>query len=272
MPNTPQDWLTIAREYKEKWNFPHCVGSMDGKHVQLQAPVASGSNFFNYKSTFSIVLFALVDADYNFLYADIGCQGRISDGGVFRNTSLFKNLEQNILHLPDPDVLDGRLKPVPYVFVADEAFPLKDNIMKPYPGSQEKGSVKRLFNYRLSRARRVVENVFGIMSAVFRVLRRPMLLEPTKAEKVVLTCVYLHNFLRKNQSSKHIYTPTGTFDSEINGEMIEGSWRQQCSEGSSLTSTQKVARKPSISAEMIRREFAEYFETNGRIPWQDDYS
>lgn len=121
MPNTPQDWLTIAREYKEKLNFPHCIGSMDGKHVQLQAPVASGSNFFNYKSTFSIVLFALVDADYNFLYADIGCQGRISDGGVFRNTSLFKNLEQNNLNLPNPDVLDGRSKPVPYVFVADEA-------------------------------------------------------------------------------------------------------------------------------------------------------
>lgn len=158
-----------------------------------------------------------------------------------------------------------------HMFLWRMRHPLKDNIMKPYPGSQEKGSVKRLFNYRLSRARRVVENVFGIMSAVFRVLRRPMFLEPNKAEIVVLTCVYLHSFLRKNQSSNHIYTPTGTFDSEINGEIIEGSWRQQCSEGSSLTSMQKVGRKPSISAERIRRELAEYFEANGRIPWQDDY-
>lgn len=87
MPNSEQGWLEVAQQYEESWNFPHCIGAMDGKHIHLQAPINSGSNFFNYKSTFSIVLLALVDADYNFLYADVGCQGRISDGGVFRNTS-----------------------------------------------------------------------------------------------------------------------------------------------------------------------------------------
>jgi len=90
--------------------------------VQLQAPIGSGSDYFNYKSTFSIVLMAIVDADYNFLYANIGCQGRISDGGVFRNTSFFKKLEENDLRLPPEKNLNGRDKSVPYVFVADEAF------------------------------------------------------------------------------------------------------------------------------------------------------
>lgn len=79
--------------------------------------------------------------------------------------------------------------------------------MKPYPGIQEKGSEKRVFNYRLSRARRVVENVFEILSAKFRVLRKPLFLQPDKAEKVVLACVYMHNFLRKKSSSQNIYTP-----------------------------------------------------------------
>lgn len=90
MPQTKNNWLEIANEFKKKWNFLHCVGSMDGKHIQIQAPINSGSYFFNYKSTFSIVLFAIVDANYNFIFADIGCEGRISDGGVFRNTQFFK--------------------------------------------------------------------------------------------------------------------------------------------------------------------------------------
>ena len=70
------------------WNFLNCIGEMDGKYVQLQCPFNSGSYHFNYKSSFSIVLLAVVDADYKFLYVDVGCNGRISDDGVFRNSSL----------------------------------------------------------------------------------------------------------------------------------------------------------------------------------------
>jgi len=41
---------------------------MDWKHVLFQAPVSSGSDFYSYKSTFRFVLFALVDANYSFLF------------------------------------------------------------------------------------------------------------------------------------------------------------------------------------------------------------
>ena len=56
---------------------------MDGKHVQLKCPFNSGSFYLNYKSPFSILLLPLVDADYKFLYVDVGCTGRIRDGGAF---------------------------------------------------------------------------------------------------------------------------------------------------------------------------------------------
>ncbi|CAH1977591.1 unnamed protein product [Acanthoscelides obtectus] len=47
------------------------------------------------------------------------------------------------------------------------------------------GSARRIFNYRLSRARRISENVFRNLSARFRVLRKPLLLEPEKVKKII---------------------------------------------------------------------------------------
>lgn len=268
MPQNQEEWLSIAENDENTWNFPHCLGAIDGKHGQLQAPIASGSDYFNYKSTFSIVLMAVVDADYNFLYANVGSQGRISDGGVFRNTSFFKKLEDNGLVLPPAQNLNGRENAVPYVFVADDAFPLKENILKPYSGSHEKHSTKRIFNYRLSRARRVVENVFGILSAVFRVFRKPMLLEPQKAELVVMACVYLHNYLRKNKSSRDIYSPTDLFDREIEGNrIVDRTWRQEIN---SFQPLGRVGRRAPRIAEEIRNEFAEYFSSSGALSWQSN--
>lgn len=80
---------------------------MDGKHVVIEAPTHSGSEFFNYKGTFSIVLFAIVDASYNFIYVNIGCQGRISDGVVFKGTRFQKLIKDASLNLPYRPILPG---------------------------------------------------------------------------------------------------------------------------------------------------------------------
>nr|CAI5846621.1 unnamed protein product [Callosobruchus analis] len=89
-PTSETEWKKISDDYEKIWNFPHCLGAMDVKHVVIEAPIHSGSEFYNYKGTFSIVLFAIANANYNFLYASVGCQGRISDGGVFKSTSFHK--------------------------------------------------------------------------------------------------------------------------------------------------------------------------------------
>lgn len=247
---------------------------MDGKHITLQAPFASGSEYFNYKGFFSIVLFGVVDANYCFSFVNVGCQGRISDGGVYANTSLATLIEQNALNIPEACSFPGRTLPVPYVFIGDDAFPLKTNILKPYPGLQNRGSGERIFNYRLSRARRVVENAFGILSSVFRVLRKPLLLEPSKATKVVLACLYLHNFLRRSSTSKNIYTPPGTFYTEDfeKGLLIPGQWRNNQGNLTSLLPLRNVPRRAAASAHEIRSEFRDFFLTDqGKLSWQDKY-
>jgi hypothetical protein len=68
IPTTPAGWLAISEESEISLNFPHCLGAMDWKHVLFQAPVSSGSDFYSYNSTFRIVLFTLVAANYNILF------------------------------------------------------------------------------------------------------------------------------------------------------------------------------------------------------------
>ena len=120
----------MADQYLETWNFNNCIGAMNGKHVLINPPANSGSFYFNYKGSFSIVLLALVDANYKFLYVDIGCNVKISDGDVFKNSSLYRALEDNSLHIPGPAPLPGSDEVTLHVIVADDAFPLKTYIQR----------------------------------------------------------------------------------------------------------------------------------------------
>ena len=102
LPTTEAEWERISQEFTSRWNFNHCIGAMDGKYVLIRPPPNSGSYYFNYKGSFSVVLLAVVDADYKFLYVDVGC-----NGGVFKNSSLQKALDENTLNIPQLRPLPG---------------------------------------------------------------------------------------------------------------------------------------------------------------------
>ncbi|CAN7937470.1 unnamed protein product, partial [Ixodes hexagonus] len=106
----------------------------------------------------------MCDSGYKFLYVDVGRCGGESDGGVFRRCQLSGALESNQLGVPEPVALPGG-NVTPYVILGDEAFPLKPYLMRPYPKRSIKTDADKIFNYRLSRARRVIENAFGILTS-----------------------------------------------------------------------------------------------------------
>ena len=206
-----------------------------------------------------------MDADYCFLFANIGAQGRMHDSGIFNTTELNRRLQTGE-NVPTREPLPGRNVSVPYVLIADDAFALSKYLLKPFPGNHEKGSLERVFNYRLYRARRIVENAFGILSSVFRVFRTAIRLEPSKAIAVTYACTLLHNFLRRSETSRNVYSPLGTFDTEQKGVLVPGIWRQGGIQNIAFVNFERTARSNSQEAKPIREEFANYFKTSGAVP------
>ena len=246
---------------------------MDGKHVTIKCPNNTGSEFFNYKKFFSIVLYAVVDADYRFLFLSVGCKGRISDGGVFKSCTFRKALDECTQNIPAPTPLTKDGVASPWVLVADSALPLAENCLKPYTGSHAPNSKERIFNYRLSRARRTSENAFGILTQRFRVLTKPMELEPEKARLVTLACCYLHNYLRKSTTSRKYYTPPNSVDTaDENGHVKKGLWRNEKSDLTSMIPFYKSGRRASAKYKSTRDRFANYFVNEGRVSWQEEYA
>lgn len=261
-------WKRIAEKFESRWNFPHCIGAIDGKHVRIKRPSNSGSLFFNYKKYFSIILLAAVDADYCFTIVDIGAAGRQSDSGVFSSSDFGRAMETGELHVPSPDEVTD-LGTVPYFFVGDEAFPLKGNLQKPFPRASLTFE-KKVYNYRLSRARRVSENAFGILSARWRIYHQALLVNVDLAKKYVYATILLHNFLKVQDSNTppvFRYIPEGMLDFENSeGEVSGGQWRQS---NVNIESVRQVGgRNYTPYAAEIRSRFCDFFSNAGALPWQ----
>lgn len=130
MPNSKQQWKEIARDFEDRWQLPHCLGALDGKHVKITSPPGSGSYFWNYKNFHSVVLMGCANANYEFIWCEVGTNGRISDGGVIRHTTFFEKLNNNRLNITQPEPVNGSMTELPYVFIGDEAFALRCDFFK----------------------------------------------------------------------------------------------------------------------------------------------
>ncbi|KAK1892930.1 Protein ALP1-like [Dissostichus eleginoides] len=171
----------------------------------------------------------------------------------------------NIFNLPEEKSLPGDDVPVPYYIVGDNAFGINKRLMNPFP-IRNMEHHERIFNYRLSRARRVVENAFGILAHKFRVLLRTMNQTPGTCRKIITTCVILHNLIIRLRYPATHNNKMDLEDQILN--VIPGAWRNDkvlldvYHERAMNTGTQE--------GRQIRRYLGHYFTSKaGLVPWQD---
>ena len=265
IPFSIHSWREVAERFGSRWNFHHACGAIDGKHIRIKCPKNSGSVYYNYKGYFSIILLALVDGDYKFLWADVGANGSASDCAVFNQCVLKKSIENRKIGFPDPESLPHDDKNMPYFLVGDDAFPLKAWMMKPF-AHRNQTHEEAVFNYRLSRARRIVENCFGILVYRWRCLLGTLQQEPDTCKLIVKACLCLHNLMRlrypglQNQDADQ---------EDAKGNLIPGAWRNNAvldemrheQQGGNLGTRDAKAQRVYLKC---------YYNSDaGRVPWQD---
>ncbi|XP_068729118.1 uncharacterized protein [Montipora capricornis] len=218
-PSSEEEWLQVSEMFESRWNIPNRLGAIDGR---------------------------------------CGVQwDRALDGTIWNKSDLKNHLSsaENGLHVPPPAPLPGRELAVPYAITGDDAFGLKTFLMKPYPllGLSNEG---RIYNYRLSRMRRVSENAFGILANKWRIFLSPVVLEPEKVQMITLAALTLHNFLLPKKTSNY-----GNIDDLSMGdvEVTSSSW---------LDLSLPCSNNHSSKAKLIRAEFKDYFNNDGAVSWQ----
>lgn len=257
IPSPTKEALTKkAEEFWERWNFPNCIGALDGKHIRIFAPAKSGSLYFNYKEYFSIVMLALVDANYKFIAVDIGSYGKEGDSSIFIKSVFGRKVMRSQDFFPADEMLPKSNKVLPYVIIGDEAFRLDKHLMKPFTklaASSDKS--KAIFNYRLSRARRVSENAFGLISQVFRVFYTPIAVKSEVCDDLIMAACCLHNLLREGYlEQKGI--PYYEYDSnEKTSDFFQNLTRS--------------GGYQNVEGFHVRDEFMRFFLQEGFVEWQN---
>lgn len=211
---TTEMFENISEEYYKVWNFPNCIGALDGKHVRIKCPSYSGSLYYNYKHYFSIVLQGVCDAKYRFTMIDVGGYGRQSDGGTFQSSNMYKLLSKKKLKIPKDRRLPNTNIKMPFVFIADEAYPLQTFLLKPY--SRNELNVEcTYFNQRLSRARKTIECSFGILYSKWRILSKSIETDEKCADKIIkAVCVLQNVIINMEGFERHLKDITKYFNED----------------------------------------------------------
>ncbi|KAJ8896498.1 hypothetical protein PR048_001842, partial [Dryococelus australis] len=201
-----------------------------------------------------LVLLAIADANHHLILADFYTNRRISDCSVLHNTVFYEELTNGSLNMPSACEVTNSARKLPYVFVGDDSFPLRCDIVD-----------KRIYNYRLSRTRREVENLFGLLAGHFRVFHTAINVELEHMDSIMKVCCALHNYLMTQ--TRHTYPQPETFDVEEveSGTVVSGLTIGK----SNMLSVQKSRLSISpMNAKQVSNESVNYFVNEGKVPWQ----
>lgn len=180
--------------------------------------------------------------------------------------------ENNTLFIPKARPLPDTNCLLPFCLVGDEDFPLKTYLMRPFAKRNLRNNDQRIFNYRLSKARQVVENTFGILVSRWRILEKPLALKLSTIETIIQAVTCLHNYIITTNTANNQYLYEGMVDHEdANGEIIPGNWRNLVREnGNFINPLGRIGANVGTAAAIRQREIlTQYFVfEEGSISWQ----
>ena len=187
------------KRIQRKWNFPQCLGAIDGTHIPIKAPLVHHADFYNGKCFHSVILQGVCDSQCCFTNVFAGWPGRAHDSRVFGRSQIGNLITEGRL-IPDDSnlrrVIDNHV--IEPFLIGDPAYPISKNLMKNYPGSNLT-SEKEHFNYRLSRARIQIERAFGRLKGRWRCLLKALECELDKVVLHATTACILHNMCEERK-------------------------------------------------------------------------
>ena len=227
--------------FEHDLGFPQCAGAVDGSHIPIISPHECPADYYNRKGWHSIILQGTVDHQGRFIDVYVGWPGRVHDARVFANSSLYQRGQSGNL-LPDwKEEIAG--KEVPIVLLGDPAYPLLPWLMKAYPNNGRLTPEQKRYNYRLSKARVVVEHCYGRLKGRWRCLLKRLDVDVSDAPELIAACCVLHNIC------------------EIHGEAFNEEWLEGVeSRTSERGSTMAATLQPQDSAVSTRNALTSHFD------------
>ncbi len=189
-PQSPDEIKDTIDGFYTKYNYPMCLGAVDGTHIAIKPPLGYEVDYYNYKKHHSIIMLATVNSDLLFTYTNIGAPGRSNDSSIYNRSSLAQIIEAPIYD--NHFMMINNIK-IRCHLIADSAFSLNKTLIKPFPERPNMPKEYSNFNYRLSRARCSVERAFGALKNRFRLLHKKIEFDIKNITNLVKAAVILHN-------------------------------------------------------------------------------
>lgn len=229
----------VVQGFQSKWGVPQCVGAVDGCHIPVSAPTMCHTDYYNRKGWYSVIIQAVADLNYLFTDIYVGWAGSVHDARVFAHSTLYEKATEGRL-LPSRTVNICNVD-VPLFLLGDSAYPLQTWLMKPFPESST-NTHQKLYNYRTSRARIVIENAFGRLKGRWRRLMKKNDMNIDNVPHIIAACCVLHNIC------------------EVHGESFDSTWAMEDENNLPQPVAPATADGIQNHAKQIRDALLQYFQ------------
>ena len=234
----------VVDGFLNKWGVPMCVGAIDGSHIPVCGMAMNHTDYYNRKGWYSVILQGIVDHSYRFIDINVGWPGSVHDARVFGHSALYSSIENGLL--PNRNMTVNGIN-IPLYLIGDSAYPLKTWLMKPYTHSPSLTRQQQYYNYRLCKARIVVENAYGRLKARWHRLMKRNDMRMEVIPTVILAACVLHNIC------------------EIHGETFQECWLRDMETSNNLQQPNAiavVANRAGERAKQVREALVYYFNND----------